>query len=81
DARIETLRDGVRALAERPATELEGMARAGWEHARRHHTKETFAAGARDVMERLVDGRWRDVPPPQSLDEVWPGGVPDPEAR
>jgi hypothetical protein len=57
DCRIETLEAAVRDFSERPATEVEALARRGWEYVRQHHTKHTFREGYRSFAEALVEGR------------------------
>ena len=44
------IRAAVVGLASRPASELESMARRGWEWARAHHTRERFAAEYRRAL-------------------------------
>ncbi len=51
---IPKIRETVRELAERPARELEEMARGAWSFARARHTKETFQAGYRAFAEDLT---------------------------
>ena len=51
---IPRIRETVRELAERPASELEEMARGAWSFARARHTQETFQAGYRAFAERLT---------------------------
>lgn len=51
DLSVASVRRAVQELGERPAEELEQRARAAWEHARQHHTRETFAAD----YDRFVD--------------------------
>lgn len=62
---VEGIRAAARTFAARPVAELESQSRAAWEHARAHHTKETFRAGYRKVAESLLDGSWRRVAPPE----------------
>ena len=57
DCRIETLESAVRDFSERPAADLEAMARRGWEYVRQHHTKDTFREGYRGFAEALIEGR------------------------
>lgn len=60
DVTVEGIRRAVTGLAERPAGELEAMARAAWSHVRKHHTRETFARDYRWVvgeLEGLLDER------------------------
>ena len=52
DSRVETLREQVRELSARPATELADLAREAWSFARAHHTREIFAAAYRDFVAR-----------------------------
>ncbi|MEM9553011.1 MAG: glycosyltransferase family 1 protein [Acidobacteriota bacterium] len=74
DVTVDGLRRAVRALSERPAGELEAMANAARDGARRTRTKDAFRTGWRQVAERLLDGSWRDSPPPAPLapDETTP---------
>lgn len=67
DVSIDGIRCAVRALAARPAEELASMSRRAVEVARARQTKSAFRAGWRDVAERLLDGRWREVEPPAPL--------------
>lgn len=57
DARVETLRAEVRALAERPAEHLRDTARGAWEYARAHHTREVFAGAYRAFVAGLLGDR------------------------
>ena len=44
DLSVDAVRRAVQALGELPADQLEKRARAAWEFAREHHTRDTFAA-------------------------------------
>jgi glycosyltransferase involved in cell wall biosynthesis len=66
---ISQIQESVRELSERPATELQDLARVGWEFARKNHTKDTFRAGYRRFAQSLVEGRW------QRTGEAMSGGV------
>ncbi len=44
DLSVDAVRHAVKALSDQPAEQLEQRARAAWEHAREHHTRDTFAA-------------------------------------
>ena len=60
DATVDAVRRAVTGLAERPAAELDAMARAAWSHVREHHTRESFARDYRRVvgeLEALLDAR------------------------
>jgi hypothetical protein len=54
DCRVETVRETVRQLVALPLPELKQMARRSWDHARRHHTRESFATCYRDVVRSLL---------------------------
>ncbi|HVS61884.1 MAG TPA: glycosyltransferase [Thermoanaerobaculia bacterium] len=58
-ASVEEIQARVRELAERPAGELEEMARGAWEWVRAHHTREVFAEAWRRFTEELTGGRLR----------------------
>lgn len=58
---VEEVRSAVRELAARPADELEALARAGWDFARRQHTREHFQVAYRRFAESVVEGTWRDA--------------------
>lgn len=62
DVSVDGIRRAVVELSERPANELEAMARASWGFVRSRHTQEHFAANARRFAEHLADGTWRDWP-------------------
>jgi hypothetical protein len=57
DCSVETIRETVRGLVARPLPELSRMARNAWEHARRRHTRESFAATYREVIRGLLAAR------------------------
>lgn len=59
ESSVGAVQAAVRELAARPTETLAAMARRGWEHARRHHTRERFAAAYAEFARRLVDGSWR----------------------
>lgn len=65
DVSVEGIRRAVRELSERPADELEAMARAAWRHAREHHTRERFAREYRRVVGELeaLAGRRAETAP------------------
>lgn len=65
---VASLRDAVRALAERPASELTDLARGAWRQARAHHSQEIFRAAYERAARQLIDGSWRQVAPPAPLD-------------
>jgi glycosyltransferase involved in cell wall biosynthesis len=58
-ASVDEIRAAVRTLSERPAGELEAMARGAWEWVRAHHTREAFADAWRGYVAELADGRLR----------------------
>jgi glycosyltransferase involved in cell wall biosynthesis len=73
DATVEGVRRAVTGLAERPAAELDAMARAAWSHVREHHTRQSFARDYRRVvteLEALVDERRGERRPDRSTREV-----------
>ena len=51
------VRSAVLEAADLPPGELVQRSRAGWEHVRRHHTREEFRRRYREVAARLVEGR------------------------
>ncbi len=51
---VAEIRDAARRLAGLPAAELERRAVGAWEHARREHTRERFAAAHRRAIERIL---------------------------
>jgi hypothetical protein len=55
EASVGAIRDAVGGLARLPADRLRAMARAGWEHARAHHTRERFAAEYRRQMLAILE--------------------------
>lgn len=57
DLSIEGLRERIVDLSERPASELEGMARNAWQWVRGHHSREIFARCYRDFAQKLVEGQ------------------------
>lgn len=63
-----TIRAAVRELSARPAGELAAMAEAAREQARRTSSKEIFAAAYRRAALSLIDGSFRQIPPPPPLD-------------
>ena len=64
----ETIRTAVRELSARPAAELEAMARAAREQARKVSSKEIFAAAYQRAASALAAGSFRQLPPPPPLD-------------
>ncbi len=54
EASIESIREAVGRVAELPAAELERHAVGAWEHARREHTRERFAAAHRRAIESIL---------------------------
>ena len=58
-ASVEQVAERVRELSGRASAELEAMARAGWEWARRHHTRERFAEAWRRFAQDLAADRLR----------------------
>jgi glycosyltransferase involved in cell wall biosynthesis len=54
DASLETIRSRVTELAEWPAETLRARARAAWEFAREHHTRESFARAYDDFVKSVV---------------------------
>ena len=54
DLSVDAVRDAVQALGEQPVTTLEQRARAAWEFARQHHTRETFAANYDQFVANVV---------------------------
>lgn len=63
---VEGIRRAVRSFADRPVDELRALSDAAREHARAHHTKDHFRRASLGVVESLLDGSWRSVPPPVS---------------
>jgi glycosyltransferase involved in cell wall biosynthesis len=59
DCSVAEIRKRVRELAERPAEQLQRMARESWELARRNHTRERFAASFREFLKTHVLERVR----------------------
>jgi len=53
-ASVSQIREAVTTLASRPAVELEGMARRGWEYARDHHSRDNFAREWRKVLHTIL---------------------------
>lgn len=51
---VEEIKTEVRKLAEMSTEECLGRSRQAWEYARSHHTRETFAAAYKNVIETLV---------------------------
>lgn len=51
---VEDIKDALRALAERPAPELEARARSAWEYARANHTKDAFAQAYRRAVDDVI---------------------------
>jgi glycosyltransferase involved in cell wall biosynthesis len=51
---LSEIQESVVELANRPATELENMARRAWEYARDHHTRESFAREWRKVLRTVL---------------------------
>ncbi|HVS14256.1 MAG TPA: glycosyltransferase [Thermoanaerobaculia bacterium] len=56
-ATVEEIREQVTRLAAQAPSELEAMARGGWEWVRGHHTREIFADAWRAFAEDLAAGR------------------------
>lgn len=60
DCAIETLQHAARSFANQPPAAAEAIARAGWRHARSHHTKDHFEVGYRRFAHDLaarIEGR------------------------
>jgi len=53
---VEAVQKACRAVAEMPAGEVEGRARAAYEHARRVHTRERFRENYKKFAERMTQG-------------------------
>lgn len=51
---VEDIRDGVRMIAEMPASMLEERARRAWEHVRTHHTREHFSRVYRQTIREIL---------------------------
>jgi glycosyltransferase involved in cell wall biosynthesis len=49
------IQDAVRRIASRPPEELEAMAHAAWEYARKNHTREVFRARYREAVAGILD--------------------------
>jgi glycosyltransferase involved in cell wall biosynthesis len=57
---VDDIRQAVLDVADRSPEELAAMAQAGWEHARKNHTRERYAEAYQEIAERiLADGRTR----------------------
>ncbi len=54
EASVEAIREAALEVAGLPAAELERLAVGAWEHARREHTRERFAAEHRRAIERIL---------------------------
>ena len=54
DCSIETIRDGIRAISEKPVEDLRLMARKAWEVARANYTQDRFAEEYRKVVEQIM---------------------------
>jgi glycosyltransferase involved in cell wall biosynthesis len=52
---VEAIQEAVRGVAERPASDLEAMARASWTAARARHTRERFVEEYERVSRQLAD--------------------------
>ena len=52
---VSDIRETVTALASLPATELQIMARKGWEHARENHSRDCFAREWRRVLGGILE--------------------------
>ena len=53
EATVDAIRDAVLAVSTLAPAALEAMARASWEHVRRHHTRARFAAVLRETLDTL----------------------------
>jgi glycosyltransferase involved in cell wall biosynthesis len=53
-ASVNEIRRAVTALASRPTSELETMARKGWEYVRDHHSRESFSREWRQVLRAIL---------------------------
>jgi len=51
---VKDIREGVRSIAEMPASMLEGRARRAWEHARAQHTREHFSRVYRQTIREIL---------------------------
>jgi glycosyltransferase involved in cell wall biosynthesis len=51
---VESVMAAVQCAANLPAPDFEARARAGWEHVRKHHTRESFSAAYREAANRLL---------------------------
>lgn len=49
------IRRAVQRIAATPTEQLRAMARAAWEHARRHHTREAYAAAYRGMLTQILE--------------------------
>ncbi len=56
DCSVEGLREAIVATSDRPARDLEAMARGAWEWVRQHHSKEVFDQRYRDFVRRVDAG-------------------------
>ena len=59
DCSVGTIEQCIRSLSEKPASQLRSMARAAWEFAREHHTKEAFAAEYSRAAVEITSGTWQ----------------------
>jgi glycosyltransferase involved in cell wall biosynthesis len=51
---IETVKQSVQRIAGLPARELQHMARANWDYARAHYTREQYAKAYREIAIKLL---------------------------
>lgn len=70
DVSVEGIRRAVVELSERPAGELESMARAAWSFSRQRHTREVFERKAGRFAELLATDAWRDLSPGEVAHEL-----------
>lgn len=63
---IEEIKEAIRSVAEFPTSELIRRARAGWEFARAHYTRETFAKRYREVIVEIVTSHSKATNPDES---------------
>ncbi|MEP6958275.1 MAG: glycosyltransferase [Nitrospirota bacterium] len=54
DCSIETVKQSVQRIASLPSRELQHMARASWEYARAHYTREQYATAYREIAKKLL---------------------------
>jgi glycosyltransferase involved in cell wall biosynthesis len=55
DCSIDSVKQAVRKIVQMTEEELRARSKLSWEYAREHHTRDAFAAGYREAVERIRD--------------------------